>query len=185
MSDIGHSLSNTALVVLGMLAGGPKTGYDIKALVDQSTRFFWSASYGQIYPDLRALEQDGLVRGESVPRGGRARRLYELTPEGREALHSWLASRAELTHEIRDEGVLKLFFSDALTPAERLDNLIAMRERYEGIAARLSEKSGPPGELDGRETSAALTARFGTDMYEWLATWCRRTEEELRRGEGS
>lgn len=175
---MGHSLSNTALVVLGMLSGGPKTGYDIKALVDNSTRFFWSASYGQIYPDLKTLEEDGLVRGESVPRGGRARTVYELTPEGREALRSWLTSSEELTHEIRDEGVLKLFFSDALGPEERRDTLAAMRLRYEGIAARLRERAAPTGEPEG---SAALTARFGAEMYEWLAGWCLRTEQELRR----
>ena len=57
-------------VVLGLLAHGPRSGYDIKAAVDRSTRFFWAASYGQIYPELRRLEREGLVEGEHAPRGG-------------------------------------------------------------------------------------------------------------------
>jgi DNA-binding PadR family transcriptional regulator len=36
-------LNSTAYVILGMLTGGPKSGYEITALVDISTRFFWTA----------------------------------------------------------------------------------------------------------------------------------------------
>ena len=51
-------MSTTAItpVILGLLAVRPLSGYDIKAIVDRSTRFFWAASYGQIYPELRRLE---------------------------------------------------------------------------------------------------------------------------------
>jgi len=173
-------LSNTAVVILGMLSGGPKSGYDVKRLVDHSTRFFWSASYGQIYPELRALEAGGLVRGEQRATGGRERIVYELTPSGEGALRAWLTSDRELRHEIRDEGILKLFFSDALDRDGQLANLTAMRERYEALAARLRDEVKPlagKGEL-GR--FPPLTAGFGIELYEWLAEWCRRTESELR-----
>jgi PadR family transcriptional regulator, regulatory protein AphA len=46
-------LSATAKVILRMLAQRPRSGYEIKSLVDHSTRYFWAASYGQIYPELR------------------------------------------------------------------------------------------------------------------------------------
>ena len=70
-------------VILGLLAIAPRSGYEIKAVVDRSTRFFWAASYSQIYPELRRLEQDGLIAGEDEPSGGRARRVYE--PDRRRA----------------------------------------------------------------------------------------------------
>ena len=79
-------------VVLGLLALGPLSGYDIKTIVDRSTRFFWAASYGQIYPELRRLEQAGLVAGESVPTGARPRRVYSLTAEGRKQLREEAAT---------------------------------------------------------------------------------------------
>ena len=53
-------------VVLGLLSHGPRSGYDIKTVVDRSTRFFWAASYGQIYPELRRLEEEGLIEGEDA-----------------------------------------------------------------------------------------------------------------------
>src|SRR5436305_13054960 len=87
-------LTPTGRVILGMIAFGKTTGYDIKQLVDKSTRHFWAASYGQIYPELKRLEDQGLVRGRPEPTGGRARTVYELTSAGEAALRDWLASDA-------------------------------------------------------------------------------------------
>src|SRR5436305_30825 len=129
-------LSATGRVILGMIALGKQTGYDIKQLVDNSTRFFWAASYGQIYPELKRLEQQGLVRGRSEPSGGRARTVYALTEAGTEALRGWLRSEDEPLYELRDEGMLKLFFSD-VAPERRLENIRAMRLRQERKLAQL------------------------------------------------
>ena len=66
-----NELGKTAYVILGMLKLGRRTGYEIKALVDVSTRFFWAASYGQIYPELARLEKLGSSRARSTaPMGG-------------------------------------------------------------------------------------------------------------------
>src|SRR5262249_14737852 len=109
-------------VVLGLLALGPLSGYDIKATVDRSTRCFWAASYGQIYPELRRLEAEGLIAGEDAPTGGRGRRVYELTDAGRKALEEWLLHPTS-TVELRDESLLRLFFADAL-PREHAPQLL-------------------------------------------------------------
>ena len=55
--ELGH----TSYVILGMLRKGAKSGYEIKAKADISTRFFWAISYGQIYPELKRLERAGLI----------------------------------------------------------------------------------------------------------------------------
>ncbi len=62
-------LSPTAHVILGMLGWRPMSGYEIKSIVDKSTRFFWAASYGQIYPELRRLAGAGLIEGDADPQG--------------------------------------------------------------------------------------------------------------------
>src|SRR5437764_10466006 len=104
------ALSPTGRVILGMLAFGMNTGYEIKQIVDKSTRHFWAASYGQIYPELRRLEEQGLVVSRPEPTGGRARMVYEPTEAGRSALRGWLEAGGEPLYELRDEGMLKLFF---------------------------------------------------------------------------
>ncbi|HEX3804029.1 MAG TPA: PadR family transcriptional regulator, partial [Solirubrobacteraceae bacterium] len=74
-----ESLSPTAYVILGMVSEQPRSGYEIKATVDGTTRFFWAASYGQIYPELKRLAEAGLVVGSDAPTGGRRRTVYEIT----------------------------------------------------------------------------------------------------------
>ena len=96
-------LSATGRVILGMLAVEPRSGYDIKAIVDQSTRFFWAASYGQIYPELKRLAERGLIEADAAGEGGRRRTTYRLTDAGRDAFAAWIRE-PELTHELRDEG---------------------------------------------------------------------------------
>src|SRR5579872_3698590 len=99
-------LTPTGRVILGMIALGRPTGYDIKQFVDKSTRHFWAASYGQIYPELRRLEEEGLVAGQSEPTGGRARTVYQLTDAGRAVLGDWLEDAPDAIYEVRDESML-------------------------------------------------------------------------------
>jgi PadR family transcriptional regulator AphA len=168
-------LSPTGSVILGMLALGKQTGYDIKQFVDKSTRHFWAASYGQIYPELKRLEDQGLVHGRPEPTGGRSRMVYELTEAGRSALRSWLASNEEPLYELRDEGMLKLFFSDAL-PERRIENLRAMRERQQRKLASLRAieqhaASGPQG--------PHLTLQLGIGSTQCFIEWCEAAERRL------
>ena len=65
--------------VLGLIASTPRSGYDIKRIVDRSIRHFWAASYGQIYPELKRLEEAGWIAGDDASNGGRARRVYRIT----------------------------------------------------------------------------------------------------------
>src|SRR5256885_16262574 len=82
MEASAQDLTPTGRVILGMLRLGKRTGYEIKQIVDVSTRFFWAASYGQIYPELKRLEERGLVGSRSEPTGGRARARDRPPPPG-------------------------------------------------------------------------------------------------------
>jgi PadR family transcriptional regulator, regulatory protein AphA len=168
-------LSPTGRVILGMIALGKRTGYDIKAFVDRTARYFWAASYGQLYPELKRLEDQGLVRGRPEPSGGRARTVYELTEAGTAALQRWLESDNEPSYELRDEGMLKLFLSDSL-PERRIDIVRAMRTREERALAHLRSiephaSRGPAGPY--------LTLRLGIELTERTIKWCEATERQL------
>ena len=160
-----------------MLSLGKTSGYDIKQLVDHSTRFFWAASYGQIYPELKRLEQSGLVVGRPEPTGGRPRTVYELTDAGRSALTRWLASPAESVYELRDEGMLKLFFSDA-RPEGRIENVREMRRRHERKLASLREVQDT---IDEMPLGPAMTLELGIGMTRWFIEWCDRQIERLQK----
>jgi len=179
-------LSRAAYVILGMVRLGRRTGYEIKSLVDVSTRFFWAASYGQIYPELKRLEEAGLLEGEDDPESGRRRRSHRLTAAGERALHDWLTSSEPLEHELRDEGLLKFFFADALEPDERAALLRRMREQYEGLRQRLLEiQPGAQAARDerGGEEFAYLTLEWGISHAGFMADWCARMERRVKEGD--
>ena len=163
-------------VILGLLAMQPRSGYDIKAVVDRSTRFFWAASYGQIYPELRRLEADGLIEGEDAPSGGRRRHVYTITPAGREALLEWLLGQT-VTIELRDESLLRLFFADSL-PGEQALMLLEGRKRgHEQFLETLRAIDARP----GQDTPFVdLVLRWGIAFNEWGAQWCQQQLDRLQ-----
>jgi PadR family transcriptional regulator, regulatory protein AphA len=164
-------------VILGLLSLRPRSGYDIKTVVDRSTRFFWAASYGQIYPELKRLEQEGLVEGEDQPSGGRSRRVYTLTKRGREALHGWLLG-STVTIELRDESLLRLFFADVLPHDQALELLEGRKRGHEEYLEVLRAIQALPGGPD--PTFVDLVLRWGIDFNEWGARWCQEQLERLQ-----
>ena len=170
-------LDGVAPVILGFLNRQARSGYDIKAAVDRSTRFFWAASYGQIYPQLRRLEQAGLVRGVSQPTGGRQRRVYEITDEGRAALREWLLS-PEAGYELRDLGLLKLFFASALSREEALEVLAAFRAVREDVLRRLRIVEANPQRPRGGFGEIVLA--YGLERHEWEIAWTKNVEKKLK-----
>jgi len=174
-------LSKTSYVILGMLRTRAHTGYEIKSIVDHSTRFFWAASYGQIYPELKRLEEAGLVEGESVPQDGRRRRAYSLTASGREALEEWITSGEPLHSEMRHEGLLRFFFADVVDPDEQVELVRTMREMHE--RARDEMQSIRPKAREARNERGQefplRTLEFGIAYQDFVIEWCSQLEREL------
>jgi PadR family transcriptional regulator AphA len=171
--------SATGRVILGMLSIEPRTGYEIKTAVDRSTRFFWAASYGQIYPELRRLEAAGLIEGEPAPQGGRRRTVYRVTASGERELRAWL-ERAPEVLELRDEGLLQLFFA-AASPEGARATLEGKRELHRQKIARLREIEP----LAKAKAAAAgdpfpyLVLRYGIALNEFSIRWCDEAIAEL------
>jgi DNA-binding PadR family transcriptional regulator len=164
-----------------MLGLGARTGYDIKGIVDRSTRFFWAASYGQIYPELKELEKGGLVTGKLAPTGARKRKEYELTEAGRRVLAAWAAAPAQMP-ELRDESLLKLFFADALPFEEAIEQLRARRAGHEEFLGLLREIDARPGD---DPPFVGLVLQYGIEYAQFNIEWCERQERRLREREAA
>jgi DNA-binding PadR family transcriptional regulator len=172
-------LSPTAYVILGMVSREPRSGYEIKAAVDDTTRFFWAASYGQIYPELKRLSEAGLIEGIDAPRGDRKRTVYAITADGTAELKDWLRKPPE-TLEMREEGLLKLFFAGVLKPAEAVETLRAMRRKRLELTERL--RALEPGKLETNvedDPYPLMILRAGIEFNQWFADWCERMEARL------
>ena len=154
------------------------SGYDIKKLVEASVGNFWTESYGQIYPILRRLESEGMVRAVEGKSPGRAsRRPFAITNAGRRELDRWLGEPAH--DEIgRIEVLLKLFFSRRL-PGQ------AARRQIESYRAELSESLARYEAIESAlHTSYAdhpdlpfwiITLRYGQHVKRSLLEWCQES----------
>ena len=121
-------LTPVSYVVLGLLAqNGPSTPYELKAAVARSIGNFWSFPHTQLYTEPQRLVEAGLAR-EKQEAAGRRRRTFTITAAGRRALHTWLGEPASFSRELRDLGLLKLFFGGLVEP-EAVQSLAAEQEK--------------------------------------------------------
>lgn len=165
----------TRQVILGFLLGGPKSGYTIKKIVEESIAHFWTESFGQIYPVLRELTEDGLIEPiSSDTEGGRPSKMFALTEEGRAELTDWLAAPPR-TRPPRNELLLKLFFLPRVAPESAVEHVARFRQetetelrRYNRIEQWLTQEHGN----DPEYRFWLVTLRFGMREAEAHLTWC-------------
>ena len=142
-------LTPTSYLVLGLLAReGPSTPYALERHVDATLGNFWSFPHTLLYSEPPRLEALGLVT-ETRESHGRRRRVVAITPAGLEALIAWLDRPARARTELRDLGLLQLFFMDLASEDARLrlarEQLAIHQAKLSGYqgAARLERGGGP------------------------------------------
>ena len=171
-----EELNQTARVVLGMVAEGHTTGYAIRAEIERSTRLFWNASIGGIYPELRRLVAAKLVSVRDDPRGGARRHCYSLTDAGRRALEGWLSDTSEPVFEMRNEPLLRLRFAGVLPAAERVDLIHRMRDLYAGRVTTLEAQIAQDAFDDAYDR---MTTEFLLGLNRWARDWAGEAERRV------
>jgi DNA-binding PadR family transcriptional regulator len=133
--------------ILGMLSLRPMSGYDIRKTIRESVRYFWSESYGQIYPALKRLEAQKLVERVRGAQSGRAgRQVFTLTRAGQREMQEWVAQEPQM-QPFRNELLLKLFFG-RLAPLEACEEHVQQFRRrqedflrtYRGVETWLNKE---------------------------------------------
>jgi DNA-binding PadR family transcriptional regulator len=165
-------LSSTSYIVLGLIEGaGEATPYELKSRVAASLGNFWSLPHAQLYAEPERLAEAGYL-SEHREQGGRHRKHYKLTAEGGRALADWLAEPVDEMTELRDLGMIKVFFG-ADPKAMAAAQLPARRRKvaeYEELVERI-EGHVPPGIV------LSLRAGIGHER-EWVRFWSRVAEGE-------
>jgi PadR family transcriptional regulator, regulatory protein AphA len=163
-----RKLNATSYVVLGMLSYGPATSYQLKQQVSRTIGNFWAFAHSQLYDEPARLVTAGLV-SQTTEEGGRRKRTYSITDEGRRALAEWLSEPTLEQTEVRDTGLLKLFFGMGATP----DNIRQLaKDRYE------SHRDRADGYLRQRAEIESLADRWQLKTLE-LGMRFERTVEKF------
>lgn len=177
--------SRTPYAVLGCLTIEPMSGYGIRRFLERTVAHFWSESPGQIYPTVRKLEADGLIRGRTEPgERGRDRRVYRITDTGRQELRAWLAEPPAPARP-RYEHTLKLFFGHEAGPDASLRHVERLRRQTEETLAHYRRREKELRERARAEPNSQapywlVVLRGGVRYSEMVMDWCDETERTLR-----
>jgi DNA-binding PadR family transcriptional regulator len=173
-------LTPTSHIVLGLVEQfGEASPYELKHAVARSVGNFWSVPHSQIYREAARLEEGGyLSRREERTPGGRPRKLYRLRRRGERALERWRNEPPEELPELRDPGLLKLFFG--------ADQRALAHARLEAHKRKLAEyerrRKLDPGH-GPRGVWLSLDAGIGHER-EWVRFWSKVARGEHDRPSG-
>jgi DNA-binding PadR family transcriptional regulator len=154
-----RELTSFERILLGMICTAPASGYDLKRIFAATPMGVYQPSSGALYPALRRLERDGLIRAEtSARRAGepaRRRRVYEPTQAGRAAHASWLRTPIDPATVAGDLGLhlMRFVMMEHVFPREEVlqflgnlaDALAAFTTELERYAAASDLSDRHPG----------------------------------------
>ncbi len=166
-------------ILLGLLNYGPMTGYEIKQTIDESTAHFWHAHHSQIYTTLRRMESDGLVTSTLIQdEAGPDRRVYTVTDAGTAELKTWLDQPLTQPAAVKDELLVRVFFSARRDPQAVLAELRVQsalhREKaavYEVLAAHMTDAAPAELALERDHTFWHLTLEMGRRYEAMYLGW--------------
>lgn len=176
-------------IILGFLMGCAASGYDLKQYMAESTSYFFYASYGSIYPALKRLEERKLILSKEKVTGGKFKKLYSITEEGRGVFLTWLKQPVRFA-KTRLDYLVPFFFYEYLEPITAKQNLELFMET---ASVGLEELKAQKEELNIRNLAAGHTFHgsvlvYGIRYYEMLIEWCSqlaaRTDERISAGSG-
>jgi DNA-binding PadR family transcriptional regulator len=167
-------------ILLGLVCLSPASGYDLKRIFATTPMGVYQPSSGSIYPALRRLESQGLVKarpGEPT----RHRRVYEPTQVGRAAHEAWLRTTVEASTVARDLGLHLMRFAmmeHACSREEVLTFLGDLKDALTALTAGLERSVAATAQLDDRHPGLALD--HGLAVYRASLRWTRHAIAELR-----
>jgi len=171
-------------IILGLLSHEPSSGYEIKKKVDFSISYFWDISYGQIYPTLRKLEEEGFATKEiETGEKGPNRKIYTITENGKKELKKWLLKAEEKEYEI----LLKTFFGTQLPIEENIKKMREFNARRSGEIIELEQSEKELlSVLEENEDHHyfLLVALFGIYSYKAQIEWSKmaiKVLEEMKK----
>ncbi|MEU4419421.1 PadR family transcriptional regulator [Actinoplanes sp. NPDC024001] len=164
---------STAHVLLGLLAAGPRHGYDLKREHDERLPQAKPLAFGQVYATLGRLERDGLVIESGQDQdGGPERRSYELTDLGREKLDEWLASTEPPAPYVTSTLFNKVVVALLAAGVDRArDYLIAQRDAH---MSRMRELTAAKSAVDAT-VGDVVAADYALGHLDADLRWLRTT----------
>lgn len=174
--------NKTTYIILGLLQHENLSGYDIKKKIDLMISHFWEAGYGQIYPTLKQLEENGEIKKTVVENyKGPERIIYSITESGKNKLIEWLKI-PEVNDSVRYEILLKLFFGNAISIEENINKINMFKTEHENNLETINQFKMVLQTLIPENKDYLyyyLTVLFGEKIYKAYLDWSKEALEIL------
>lgn len=173
-------------VILGLLALRAMTVYEINKALERGVSLFYSASFGSINAAIDRMLAKGWISGQEAVENGRNKRVFHLTPAGRQAFQDWLASEIE-AEKVKDPALTRLYFLGFSDPEERVRVLEAHLQNLRQTLGKLdvihqqTANMQIPAELQKVAKFQLLTLQYGRDFYAFNIRWYEALLESLKQ----
>lgn len=180
-------MSSIRYALLSLLAREPLSGYDIKQHMNSRLGPFWKVGSNQVYPELAKMEGEGLVKLHGVEQDSYrpARKLYEITEAGREALRQWTLEPGGL-ESMRDDFLLKAYNAWLVEPEQMVVQIEAIKRLHEERLAIYLDKEKELTHLlqtnDSHDpiASSLSVVEFGIQYERLYIEWCERLLQKYK-----
>jgi len=166
--------------VLGLLMRGPMHGYELYQKYATELGQMWHAGRSQVYSILKQLEETGQVAAQTEFQESRpARKVYHLTPDGRQVFLDWVHQPVKDVRDIRVLFLAKLYLMRQLG-LEGVDALIeaqktVCRERMDTLARAAANLSA--------DDFGNLVFEFRRRQLEAVLDWLDHCQQLVPQGE--
>jgi PadR family transcriptional regulator AphA len=167
--------------ILGLLNYSDMHGYKIKEHIEKNFDYMWAVNFGQIYPNLKDLEEEGFIHMfEVVPSeaGGPHKKLYSITEKGIDELSRWLAESPHRPMLIRDSFLLKFAFF-GFGEDERAMEIID--EQIEIFKAQLKRRHINRRRWEKQDVYVRLIVELGITQNKMYLEWLRHARAEIEK----
>jgi DNA-binding PadR family transcriptional regulator len=172
--------------VLGFLVDQPMHGYALKRALSPALPPGQTVNDGILYPLLRRLEEEGLVRKRVERGGGRTRNVFHPTAKGRRAFEAWLHGAADERDEVAYDFLLghpfltKCLFFGRLAPeevhvklADQLGDCVQKLGTFKAIRERMIGRGVDPYRIAVLDLGIAQQE----EKQRWLKRMIKQLEE--------
>ncbi|ENK0838656.1 PadR family transcriptional regulator [Clostridium botulinum] len=180
--------NKTKYLILGLLSEESLSGYEMKKIVDTRFSFFWSESFGQIYPQLKKLNAEGLIEEVDFKEteNSKASKKYSITDSGIQELKQWLEQPVE-KEVVRYEILLKMYFSSIVSPEIMLEHIkefqISHRQQqklFEKFQFQLEQYK----DMHENHEDILMVLLFGQKVWKAYDNWCEEVSSVLEKRKG-
>ena len=177
MSREQPDLTTTSYGILGLLALGRWSTYELAKQMGRTLHYFWPRAESNLYAEPKKLVAHGYATAASEPNGKRRRTVYAITPAGRGALARWLAQPPD-EPRYESEALVKAMFADSGTRDDLINTLVRFRDHAAARHAQLTAQF--QAYLDGNDPypdrthinaiHSRMTLQAAATEIDW-ATW--------------